>query len=80
MKAAAPSLADRARELQRLAAVGSIRRKAAGVLAVAVDTTRTAAGARRILTTHPLPTEIRDAAVKLLDELTTPEEQPPCPE
>lgn len=68
---ATPSLADRAREAQRLAPVGSTRRKAAGMAAVALENTRTPAAARRVLHRHRLPPEIRLAALQLLDELTT---------
>lgn len=67
---APPSLADQARELQRLAPVGSIRRKAAGLAAVALENTRTSAAARRVLQRHTLPPEIRLAALALIDELT----------
>ncbi|GAA3767270.1 hypothetical protein [Streptomyces chiangmaiensis] len=61
--------AARARELQRLAAVGSARRKSAGVAAIALDGVRSLEGARRRLQAHRIPTEILTAAMELLDQL-----------
>ncbi|MCT9107927.1 hypothetical protein N4G69_20195 [Streptomyces mirabilis] len=66
-----PTLADRARELQRLAPVGSNRRRGAGVAAVLLDSGRTTAGARRLLGQHSLPPEVRTAVLQALEELTT---------
>lgn len=67
-----PTLADRARELQRLAPVGSNRRRGAGVAAVLLDSCRTTAGARRLLGQRNLPPEVHSAVLQALDELTTP--------
>ncbi|MFI5793818.1 hypothetical protein [Streptomyces sp. NPDC051677] len=68
-RAAAPTLADRARELQALAAVGSNRRRAAGVVAVLLDSSRTTAGARRLLARHRVPAELKAAVLQVLAEL-----------
>lgn len=69
------ALAQQAREAQRLAAVGSNKRKGAGVLAVVLNGARTVDGARRMLRAHRLPVEIGQAAAELLAELTTDPEQ-----
>ncbi|MBT2420575.1 hypothetical protein J7F01_40335 [Streptomyces sp. ISL-22] len=75
MTAARPSPTDAyaamAREAQRLAPVGSNRRKSAGVLAVLLDGAPSIDGARRRLARHRLPAEIRQGAAELLAELTT---------
>lgn len=71
----APTLADRARELQALAAVGSNRRKAAGVAAVMLDASRSGTvGARRLLARHRLPAELKRAVLEVLAELEQPQE------
>ncbi|MFM9656707.1 hypothetical protein [Streptomyces scabiei] len=70
-------LASRAREAQRLAPVGSTRRKAAGVLAVVLDGSQSVEGARRRLRAHRLPPEIWEAVLTLLTGLESgPEESP----
>ncbi|MEV5449961.1 hypothetical protein [Streptomyces sp. NPDC052535] len=69
-----PTLAERALEAQRLAAVGGIRRKAAGLVVALLDRGHTTAGACQVLARRRLPPEIRTAALQLLDELTAPPE------
>ncbi|MFE2428432.1 hypothetical protein ACFXJ5_17055 [Streptomyces sp. NPDC059373] len=68
------ALAEQAREAQRLAPVHSLRRKAYGVVAIALDGARTVAGARFLLGRHRLPEDVRACAVQLLDDLEA--EQP----
>jgi len=65
------TLADRARELQRLAALGSNRRRAAGITVALLDSARTTAGARQLLGQRQLPAEVRTAVLQLLYELAT---------
>ncbi|MFG2678294.1 hypothetical protein [Streptomyces sp. NPDC048392] len=67
-----PTPAERAREAQRLAAVGSTRRKAAGLVVALLGRGLTTAGARRVLARRRLPPEIRTAALHVLDELAGP--------
>jgi hypothetical protein len=64
-------LAAQARQLFAAAAVGSIDRKAAGAVEVALATTRSVAAARRVLEEHHLPDDVRQAALELLDALDT---------
>ncbi|MEU2598447.1 hypothetical protein ABZ669_14650 [Streptomyces hirsutus] len=72
--------AERARQRQRLAPVGSTDRKAAGVAAVLLDSARTHAGARRLLSQHRIPDDLRAAVLALLAELeTTPAPEPETP-
>jgi hypothetical protein len=61
-------LAARARDLADRAARGSLERRAAGVLAVALGTTRSAAAARKVLGDVD-QAGIRDRAGEILAEL-----------
>lgn len=63
------ALTAEARRRFAAAPVGSVDRKAAGAVAVALSTSRTLTAARRVLEEHRLPDDIRQAAVQLLDEL-----------
>ncbi|RSS04105.1 hypothetical protein [Streptomyces sp. WAC00469] len=70
---AGPPLAALAAEARRrfaAAAAGSIDRKAAGAAAVALSTSRSVSGARRVLQTYRLDDVVRAEALCLLDELT----------
>lgn len=63
------ALAAQAREAQRCAPVHSLRRKAWGVVAVLLDSTRTIPGARLALGRHRLPEDVRACVEQLLDGL-----------
>ncbi|WP_416978663.1 hypothetical protein [Streptomyces sp. T028] len=80
MRRAVPQLADRAREAQRLAPVGSLKRKGAGVAAVLLDGAPSLAAARRRLAAHRFPPEIRQAAAEVLDALERGPEEPAEPD
>lgn len=68
--------AHRARQRQRVAAVGTNERRAAGVAAVLLDSARTHTAARRLLDQHRIPAELRAPVLALLAELAA----PPTPE
>jgi hypothetical protein len=69
-------LARRALDLQRAAPAGSLYRRAAGCAAVVLVDARTPAGARKMLRASGLGDEVRDAALDLIDQLTTEETNP----
>jgi thioredoxin-like negative regulator of GroEL len=64
------ALAARARQLAADAEAGSIERRAALVVAVALAESESVEAARRILGNHPLRRDLRAAAGELLDQLT----------
>jgi hypothetical protein len=65
-------LAAQALEAQRLAPVGSTRRKSAGVLAVVLADAKSLEGARRMLLRRALPEDVRKGAAALLYQLAAP--------
>lgn len=67
------ALARRALDLQKEAPTGSLDRRAAGCAAVVLVDARTPAGARKMLRASRLGDEVRDAALDLIDQLTTEE-------
>jgi hypothetical protein len=72
--------AHRARQRQRVAAVGTNERRAAGVAAVLLDSARTHTAARRLLDQHHLPDDLRSAVMAVLAELAAaPEAEPDTP-
>jgi len=62
------TLAARARDLANSASAGSLERKAAGCLAVALGTTNTVTAARKVLS-DITTADIRDRATQMLAEL-----------
>ncbi|MGW2292283.1 hypothetical protein [Streptomyces phaeochromogenes] len=66
-------LTAQAREAHGLAPISSLRRKAAGVLAVVLDGAPNVASARRRLAKHRLPPEVLAAALELLAALAQPD-------
>lgn len=71
MTAGTRDLADTARQIAGRAPVGSTRRKAYGCAAIALDSARTTAGARKILAAE-CPEIIRGDALGALDQLAPP--------
>ena len=63
------ALAAEARRRFAAAPVGSLPRKAAGVVSVTLSTTRSTAAARKAIETAQLAEIVRVAALNLLDEL-----------
>lgn len=68
-------VAERARQLAVEALAGSIDRKAAGCLVVILASSKTLAGARKLLPEVPLA-DVRQAVGELLDRLTEKEPDP----
>jgi|GEM_PF-1273013 len=62
-------LAAEARRLFAAAPAGSVARRSAGAVEVALATTRSVSAARRVLEQHRLADDVRHAALQLLDEL-----------
>jgi hypothetical protein len=64
-------LAAQARDIANAAAPGTLQRRAAGVTAVCLATTRNLTAARQVLDAAGLDSDVHQAAAQLLDELTT---------
>jgi hypothetical protein len=62
-------LAARARELAGAAAPGTLARKAAGAVCIALATTKSLTAARGVLTGWDGPADVRSAAAQLLEDL-----------